>query len=160
MSKKEKNYITKQGAEKLREEYRELFHEVRPKLVETVAWAASNGDRSENADYIYGKRKLREVDRRLNYLSDKLARAEVVDVQTLNSTKVVFGATVVLEDENGNIQKYKIVGEDEIDPEAGKMSWKSPVGKALLGKMVDDEVVVKTPSGVKLYTILEFYFKD
>ncbi len=159
MNKSEKNYITKQGAEKLRAEYQELFHEVRPKLVETVAWAASNGDRSENADYIYGKRRLREVDRRLNYLSDKLSRAEVVDVEKLSSDKVVFGATVLLEDEDGNSHKFQIVGEDEIDPEKGKMSWKSPVGKALLGKKIEDEFDVKTPSGTKSYVILDFYFK-
>lgn len=155
----EKNYITKEGAEKLRKEYQELFHVERPKLVETVAWAASNGDRSENADYIYGKRRLREIDRRLGYLNDKLSRAEVVDVSTLKSDKIIFGATVEVEDEEGRVFTYQIVGEDEIDAEKGKMSWKSPVGRALLGKKVDDEVEVKTPNGVKIYTVLKFYFK-
>lgn len=155
----EKNYITKEGAESLRAEYQQLFHVERPKLVETVAWAASNGDRSENADYIYGKRRLREIDRRLGYLNDKLSRAEVVDVPTLKSDKVIFGATVEIEDEDGKTFKYQIVGEDEIDAEKGKMSWKSPVGRALLGKKIDDEVEVKTPNGVKIYTVLKFYFK-
>ena len=154
----EKNYITKEGAEKLRQEYQQLFHVERPKLVETVAWAASNGDRSENADYIYGKRRLREIDRRLGYLNDKLSRAEVVDVPTLKSDKIIFGATVELEDEDGKTVKYQIVGEDEINPEFGRMSWKSPVGKALLGKKLDDEVEVKTPNGIKTYTVLKFYF--
>ena len=155
----EKNYITKEGAESLRQEYQQLFHVERPKLVETVAWAASNGDRSENADYIYGKRRLREIDRRLGYLNDKLSRAEVVDVPTLKSDKIIFGATVEIEDEDGKTFIYQIVGEDEIDAEKGKMSWKSPVGRALLGKKIDDEVEVKTPNGVKIYTVLKFYFR-
>lgn len=154
----EKNYITKEGVEKLRREYQQLFHVERPKLVETVAWAASNGDRSENADYIYGKRRLREIDRRLGYLNDKLSRAEVVDVTTLKSEKIIFGAKVELEDEDGKLFKYQVVGEDEIDAEQGKMSWKSPMGKALLGKKIDDEVEVKTPNGIKIYTVLKFYF--
>lgn len=155
----EKNYITTEGAEALREEYRKLFHDERPKLVETVAWAASNGDRSENADYIYGKRRLREIDRRLGYLNDKLSRAEVVDIQKLKSEKIIFGATVVLEDEEGKSFTYQIVGEDEIDAGKGKMSWKSPIGKALLGKKIDDEVEVKAPNGIKIYTVCNFYFK-
>jgi transcription elongation factor GreB len=155
---REKNYITKEGAEKLKQEYQELFHVERPKLVETVAWAASNGDRSENADYIYGKRRLREIDRRLGYLNDKLSRAEVVDLTTLKSEKIIFGATVELEDEDGKLFKYQVVGEDEIDAAKGKMSWKSPVGKALLGKKIDDEVEVRTPNGIKIYTVLKFYF--
>ena len=155
----EKNYITKEGAESLRKEYQELFHIERPKLVETVAWAASNGDRSENADYIYGKRRLREIDRRLGYLNDKLSRAVVVEIETLKSDKVIFGATVEVEDEEGRKFVYQIVGEDEIDAEKGKMSWKSPMGKALLGKKEDDEVEVRTPNGIKVYTVLKFYFR-
>jgi transcription elongation factor GreB len=155
----EKNYITKEGAERLRLEYQELFHVERPKLVETVAWAASNGDRSENADYIYGKRRLREIDRRLGYLNDKLSRAEVVDVKTLKSEKIIFGATVEVEDEDGKAFKYQIVGEDETDAAKGKMSWKSPMGRALLGKKLDTEVEVKTPNGIRIYTVQKFYFQ-
>ncbi len=154
----DKNYITKEGAEALRAEYRKLFHDERPKLVETVAWAASNGDRSENADYIYGKRRLREIDRRLGYLNDKLSRAEVVDVSQLKSDKIIFGATVEIEDEEARSFVYQIVGEDEIDAEKGKMSWKSPIGRALLGKKVDDEVEVRTPNGIKIYTVCKFRF--
>lgn len=157
--KSEKNYITTEGAETLRQEYQHLFHEERPKLVATVAWAAGNGDRSENADYIYGKRRLREIDKRLGQLNDKLSRAEVVNIATLKSDKIVFGATVELEDEDGGIFKYQIVGEDETDAEKGKMSWKSPVGRALLGKKIEDDVEVKTPNGIKIYTVLKFYFK-
>jgi transcription elongation factor GreB len=154
----DKNYITKIGAEKLKQEYLELFYIQRPKLVETVAWAASNGDRSENADYIYGKRRLREIDRRLRYLSEKLNAAVVVDVPTICSDKIVFGATVFLEDENRQTYSYQIVGEDEIDPDQRKMSWKSPLGKALLGKKKEDEVYVQTPSGEKYYLILDFKY--
>jgi transcription elongation factor GreB len=156
----DKNYITKEGAETLKKEYQQLFHVERPKLVETVAWAAGNGDRSENADYIYGKRRLREIDRRLNYLSDRLSRAEVVDVQQIKSEKIVFGATVELVDEDGQKFVFQIVGEDEIDALKGKMSWKSPVGKALLGKKLDDEIEVKTPNGEKYYAIVGFSFKS
>lgn len=153
-----KNYITKLGVEKLKAEYLELFHLERPKLVETVAWAASNGDRSENADYIYGKRRLREIDRRLRELSKKLSSAVVVDVPLVQSSKVVFGATVDLEDEEGKKVTYQIVGEDEIDPANGKMSWKSPLGKALLGKSKEDEVVIQTPSGERVYLVLNFKY--
>jgi transcription elongation factor GreB len=159
VQKSEKNYITKEGAEALRLEYQHLFHDERPKLVATVAWAAGNGDRSENADYIYGKRRLREIDKRLGHLNDKLSRAEVIDVSTLKSDKIIFGATVEIKDDDGKIFKYQIVGEDETDAELGKMSWKSPVGKSLLGKKLDDEVEVETPNGIKIYTVLKFYFK-
>jgi len=155
-----KNYITKHGAQALRDEYQELFRKERPKLVETIAWAASNGDRSENADYIYGKRRLREIDRRLEFISQRLSRAEVVDVSLIQSDKIVFGATVEVEDEEGKKFIYQIVGEDETDALKGKMSWKSPVGRALLGKMRDDEIDVQTPNGIKAYTVLKFYFKD
>lgn len=155
-----KNYITISGAQKLKAEYLELFHVERPKLVETVAWAASNGDRSENADYIYGKRRLREIDRRLYHISQKLDAAVVVDVETVQSQAIVFGAVVDLEDDSGKSFTYQIVGEDEIDAEKGRMSWKSPIGKALIGKKKEDEVEVLTPSGSKYYLIKSFYFKN
>lgn len=141
-----KNYITKTGAEKLKSEYHELMHGERPKLVETVAWAASNGDRSENADYIYGKRRLREIDRRLKFLTDRLDAAEVVEPEKIKSDKIVFGATVSLENEDGELLQYQIVGEDEVNVEKGKISWKSPVASALLGKKVGDEVKIVKPS--------------
>lgn len=159
MASNNKNYITKHGAQALRDEYQELFRKERPKLVETIAWAASNGDRSENADYIYGKRRLREIDRRLEFISQRLSRAEVVDVALIQSDKIVFGATVEVEDEEGKKFIYQIVGEDETDALKGKMSWKSPVGRALLGKMRDDEIDVQTPNGIKAYTVLKFYFE-
>src|SRR5271165_4820123 len=108
------NYITPAGFRKLQEEFRQLFHDERPKLVETVAWAAGNGDRSENGDYIYGKRRLREIDKRLKFLRDRIENANVVDPATVTSDKVVFGALVTIEDEDRATRSYQIVGEDEI----------------------------------------------
>lgn len=148
-----KNYITPEGAEKLRAEYAKLFHEERPKLVEVIAWAASNGDRSENADYTYGKRRLREIDRRLRFLSDRLEKAVVVDPKAQKGKTVLFGATVTISDEEGEEATYQIVGEDEWDVNAGKISWKSPMAKALLGKKEGDETVIKKPAGEEAVVI-------
>ncbi len=154
-----KNYITPQGLEKLRSEYQELVQNERPKLVEVIAWAASNGDRSENADYIYGKRRLREIDRRLKFLTDRLEAAEVVDPTKLTAKNIVFGATVTIVNEEDEQLVYQIVGEDEIDVKSGKISWKSPVAKALLGKKLDDEVVILKPSGEESVTIEKIEYK-
>jgi transcription elongation factor GreB len=155
----EKNYITPEGLEKLKAEYNKLFHEERPKVVETVAWAASNGDRSENADYIYGKKRLREIDGRLRFLTGRLENAEVVDPKTLTGKGVLFGATVTLLDEDEKLVIYQIVGEDEWDISKNKISWKSPVAKALLGKKEGDEVVVKKPTGEEHLTIEKVQYK-
>src|SRR5476651_2559148 len=125
------NYITPEGFKKLQDEFKALFHDERPKLVETVAWAAGNGDRSENGDYIYGKRRLREIDKRLKFLRDRIENAQVVDPSTVKNTKVVFGASVTIVDEDGERRTYRIVGEDEIAPGENKISWKSPMAKAL-----------------------------
>lgn len=149
----DKNYITPPGLERLRSEYSNLLHVERPKVVETVAWAASNGDRSENADYIYGKRRLREIDRRLRWLGDRLEKAEVVNPAEVRSSKVVFGATVTLSDDDGEESRYQIVGEDETDIKSGLISWKSPVAKALLGKSEGDEVTIRKPAGDAVVTI-------
>lgn len=149
-----KNYITPQGLEKLKAEYAKLFHDERPKLVEVVSWAASNGDRSENADYIYGKRRLREIDSRLRFLNSRLEAAEIVDPKTLSGKKIVFGATVTISDEDEKISKYQIVGEDETDISTGKISWKSPVAKALLGKSEGDEVTIHRPAG-ETYALIQ-----
>ncbi len=154
-----KNYITPAGFEKLRAEYTELLNGERPKLVLTVAWAASNGDRSENADYIYGKRRLREIDKRLHFLQKKMESSEVIEPKSLKSNTIIFGATVTLENESGLEITYQIVGEDEIDIKQGKLSWKSPVAKALLGRKVDDEVVIKKPSGEETVMVLAIEFK-
>lgn len=148
-----KNYITPEGLEKLKAEYAKLFHDERPKLVEVVAWAASNGDRSENADYIYGKRRLREIDSRLRFLTGRLEKAFVVDPKTLQGKKVLFGATVTVVDEDDKKATYQIVGEDEGDVSKGKISWKSPMAKALLGKNQGDEVVLRKPAGEEIMSI-------
>lgn len=152
------NYITPEGLKKLQDEFKELHHRERPELVKVVAWAASNGDRSENADYIYGKRRLREIDKRLHQLSKKIDAAQVIDPKTLNSDKVVFGATVSFENEDGEERTYKIVGVDESDPKKGRISWNSPIAKSLLGKKVDDEVAMKKPAGTEYLTITKIKF--
>jgi transcription elongation factor GreB len=148
-----KNYITPEGLAHLKAEYAKLFHDERPKVVEVVAWAASNGDRSENADYIYGKRRLREIDSRLRFLTGRLEQAFVVDPKTLTGKKVLFGATVTILDEDENRTTYQIVGEDEGDVSRGKISWKSPMAKALLGKSQGDETIIRKPSGEEAVTI-------
>lgn len=152
------NYITPQGFQKLQEEFKKLFHDERPKLVETVAWAAGNGDRSENGDYIYGKKRLREIDSRLKFLRDRIESAQVVNPAELSGDKVVFGAKVTIEDEEGEVRTYQIVGEDEIEPGQNKISWKSPMAKSLLGKSVDDEVLIVRPKGNLVATIMKVEF--
>lgn len=155
----DKNYITPEGFEKLRSEYGKLLNEERPKVVEVVAWAASNGDRSENADYIYGKRRLREIDSRIRFLKGRLEKTEVVDPKTLTGKNVLFGATVTLIDEDEKTVVYQIVGEDEWDISKNKISWKSPVAKAILGKKEGDEVVVHKPSGEEHLSIEKVQYK-
>lgn len=154
-----KNYITPAGFDKIRAEYTGLLNVERPKVVEVVTWAASNGDRSENADYQYGKRRLREIDRRLFFLKNRLEDAEVIDPTKLDSEKVVFGATVTLENEDGEELTYQIVGEDEIDIKNKKISWKSPIAKAMLGKKLDDEIKVQKPSGEETMLITAIEYK-
>ena len=141
------NYITPEGARRLSEELGRLRSVDRPRIVQEVADAAAQGDRSENAEYIYGKRKLREIDRRMHYLTKRLESAVVVDPKEQKGDKVFFGAAVEIEDEEGKRHTYRIVGEDEIDSKAGRISWKSPVGRALLGKTTGDVVTVRRPAG-------------
>jgi transcription elongation factor GreB len=150
----ENNYITPEGFQTLRQEYQELFYQERPKLLETIAWAASNGDRSENADYIYGKRRLLEIDRRLRFLTQRLEDAVVVKPETTKKDRVVFGAWVEIEDDSLCRHRYRIVGQDESNPTEKHLSWKSPIGKALLGKRVDEEVSVPTPTGERHFVIV------
>lgn len=144
-----KNYITAAGAKRLQEELRTLLHVERPKVVSTVAWAASNGDRSENGDYIYGKRRLREIDRRVRFLTKRLERAEIVDLSSQKNDEIRFGATVTIEDEDGKRSRYRIVGIDESDPKRGDISWISPLAKLLLGARVGDAVTFRNPRGVE-----------
>lgn len=154
-----KNYITPEGLAKLKAEYHSLMHEERPKLVEVVAWAASNGDRSENADYQYGKRRLREIDRRVHFLTKRIEDAEVVDPKNMKAATVLFSATVTITNEDGETLVYQIVGEDEFDAKIGRISWKSPVAKALLGKKVGDEVKLVKPAGEEFVTIEQIEYK-
>jgi transcription elongation factor GreB len=153
------NYITPKGVQTLKSELKQLLHVERPQLVKTVAWAASNGDRSENADYIYGKRRLREIDRRCAELTMKIENAHVVDPKLTISDKIVFGATVSIVDEDGEKKTYQIVGEDEIDIDNGLISWQSPIAKALIGKKIGDEVVVKRPAGEWIVEVEKIEFK-
>ncbi|MCB9030147.1 MAG: transcription elongation factor GreB [Deltaproteobacteria bacterium] len=154
----EKNYITPQGLQKLQEEFRELKSVERPQIVETVAWAAANGDRSENADYQYGKRRLRQIDKRLEFLTKRLDICEVIDPSTIKSDRVLFGATVTIEDEDGEEKIYKIVGVDEIDTDSGLISWRSPLGKALFKAKVGDYVTFQTPGGEREVEILKINY--
>src|SRR5687767_11362242 len=141
------NYLTPEGAEKLSEELRRLLSVDRPKTVQEVADAAAQGDRSENAEYIYGKKKLREIDRRVRFLTKRLESAVVVKPGEQSGDVVRFGATVEVEDEDGNRRKYLLVGPDESDPALGKLSFQSPMGRSLLKRKVGDVVVVKRPAG-------------
>lgn len=153
------NYITPEGLKRLQDEFKELFHNERPKLVETVAWAAGNGDRSENGDYIYGKRRLREIDSRLKFLRDRIEAAQVVDPAQVQSEKIVFGATVTIRDEDDVKKTYQIVGEDEIDPGRNRISWRSPLAKALIGKKIGDEVEVNRPAGLLIAEVIAIVFR-
>jgi transcription elongation factor GreB len=148
------NYITPEGARRLSEELVRLRDVERRKTVKEVTEAAAQGDRSENAEYIYGKRRLREIDRRLNFLAKRLDKAVVVDPKEQRGDKVFFGATVELEDEDGARSVYVIVGEDEIDTDKKHISWRSPVGRALLGKRAGEVVLVRRPAGETELTIL------
>ncbi|MFP5386122.1 MAG: transcription elongation factor GreB [Bacteriovoracia bacterium] len=153
------NYITPQGHKKLLDELNHLLKVERPEVTRLVQWAASNGDRSENADYLYGKRRLREIDRRLRFLSQRLDAAVVVDPSHIKATKVQFGATVEVLDEEGLSKRFTIVGVDEVDTAQGRISWQSPVGKSLLGKEEGDEVLVKVPSGELIYEVVSITYK-
>ncbi len=154
-----KNYVTPAGAQKLKDELAQLLTKERPKLVETIAWAASNGDRSENADYIYGKRRLREIDKRVRFLHKRLDIAEIVDPEKQKADKVLFGASVTCRDEEGGDRIYKIVGIDETDAKNFYVSWNSPIGKALLQTKVGDVVVVKTPKGEDEIEVIKIEYK-
>ena len=147
-------YITPEGEQRLQDEYQQLWSVERPKVAHEVGEAAALGDRSENAEYIYGKRRLREIDSRLEFLNKRLDELEVVVPQDRGDGKVYFGAWVELEDEDGGRVEYQIVGPDEFDVDAKKISMDSPVGKAMLGKAEGDEVVVKRPKGDIVYEIL------
>ena len=154
------NHITRQGWNALDQELKFLWKEERPKVTQAVSDAAALGDRSENAEYIYGKRRLREIDRRVRFLSKRLEVLQIVDYSPKQEGKVFFGAWVELENEEGKVKQYRLVGCDEFDPAKNWISIDSPVARALIGKSVDDEIYVKTPSGkIILYVNRIWYEK-
>ena len=158
-----KNYITPGGLERLKEEHQFLLNKDRPAVAVVVAWAASNGDRSENADYQYAKRRLRQIDGRIRHLSKRMEAAEVVDPEAprsgLRATKVYFGATVLYANAAGVEREVSIVGVDEVDLERGHVSWVSPVGRALMRSAEGDSVVLEAPGGKELLTVLEVRYE-
>jgi transcription elongation factor GreB len=154
-------FITPEGFARIRNEYEQLFGTERPKLVDTIAWAAGNGDRSENGDYIYGRKRLREIDRRLSYLSKVMKQAKVVDPASQEQRDTVrFGATVELADEDDERRTLTLVGEDEADASGGRISWAAPIARALVGAKVGDERVVHLPAGEKSYEIMSIRYPD
>lgn len=156
-----KNYITPGGYRKLKEELDQLWKVERPALVKTVSWAASNGDRSENGDYIYGKKRLREIDRRVRFLRKRLEQAEVVDpAQRGECDQVFFGATVTVCDSNNCESVYCIVGVDEADAGNGLISWVSPLARALLKLREGDTAILHTPSGIQELEILSVIYGE
>ncbi|MEW5879727.1 MAG: transcription elongation factor GreB [Pseudomonadota bacterium] len=151
-----KNYITPAGYRRLKEELLHLLNVERPEVVRTVSWAASNGDRSENGDYIYGKKRLREIDRRIRFLTKRLDAAEVVDPAAREATdQIFFGATVRYAGARGEEHEITIVGIDEVDPARGYVSWISPIARALLKAREGDSVQLRTPAGVETLDVLE-----
>ncbi|HVJ70194.1 MAG TPA: transcription elongation factor GreB [Sphingomicrobium sp.] len=154
-------FITPQGFARIRAEYEQLFSNDRPSLVETISWAAANGDRSENGDYIYGRKRLREIDRRLGYLSKVMKSAKVVDPATQTQRDTVrFGATVELADEEDERRTITLVGEDEADASSGNVSWAAPMARALVGGRIGDERIVRLPAGEKSYEIMKISYPD
>ena len=155
-----KNYITPEGLQRLRDEFAQLQKIERPKTVETVSWAAGNGDRSENGDYIYGKRRLREIDRRMRFLRKRIEIAEIVDPARQKSReRVYFGATVVYRNARDEEKTVRIVGIDEARSEQGEVSWISPVAKALLKAGEGDIVEVRTPAGAEQIEVLKITYR-
>jgi transcription elongation factor GreB len=154
-------FITPDGFARIRAEYEELFGVERPKVVEIVSWAASLGDRSENADYLYGKKRLREIDRRLSHLSKIMKAAKVVDPASQAARdQVRFGATVELADEDDNRRTLTIVGDDEADASAGRIGWSAPLARALVGARIGDERTVRLPAGEKSYEVMTIRYPD
>lgn len=152
-------YITPTGYQRIIKEYERLLKEERPMVTREVAYAASLGDRSENAEYLYGKKRLRQIDGRLHYLQKRLEAVEVVDPAELKPPVVRFSATVVLEDDQGKERTLCIVGEDELDLNRGHISYKSPIGRAVVGREEGDEVKVRTPKGIREMVIVEVRYE-
>lgn len=152
------NYMTISCAERIKAEIKDLLYVKRPEMVKTVAWAASNGDRSENADYHYGKKRLRQIDGRIRYLTKRMDAAVIIDPVAqlaVGGDKVLFGCTVTIENEQGIEKTLSIVGVDEIDTTRGRISWVSPVGQALIGAYEGDAITVRTPGGDEEFEITQ-----
>lgn len=155
-----RNYITPAGHARLKDELQHLVKRERPHVVEVVAWAASNGDRSENGDYIYGKRRLREIDRRIRFLTKRLEIAEVVDsLRQGNNDQIFFGARVTIADADGVESSYTIVGVDETDVSQGRISWISPLARALIKAREGDSIRFQSPLGIREIDILEVHYE-
>ena len=155
-----KNYISPHGLMRLKQELRVLKFEERPAVTRTVSWAAENGDRSENADYTYGKKRLREIDRRIRFLSKRIESAEVIDPLSIKSSKIQFGATVTVMNEKSEERTYTIVGVDEIDLQQGRISWLSPLAAALIKAEIGDVVIFRAPGGRQELEILGVVYKE
>lgn len=153
-------YITAAGAKRLKDELTQLWKIERPQVTQVVHEAAKNGDRSENGDYIYGKRRLREIDSRVRFLSKRLEALTVVDRLPDDKSKIFFGAWVTLEDDDGNEKTYQIVGPDEFDVAKQKLSMDSPLAKSMMGKRVDDEIILRKPEGEETYYITAIEYKS
>ena len=151
--------ITREGWDALDKELKYLWKEERPRVTQSVSEAAAQGDRSENAEYIYGKKRLREIDRRIRFLSKRLDQLRIIEPDPRQEGRVFFGAWIKLEDENENIRIFRIVGADEFNPTKQWISIDSPVARALIGKRVDDEIIVNTPGGQVTYFILEISYR-
>lgn len=154
------NYITAPGKRRLQEEFDYLWHEKRPQVTQAVSEAAAQGDRSENAEYIYGKKQLREIDSRIRFLSKRLENLVVVDRLPSDQQRVFFGAWVTLEDEAGERHEYRIVGPDEFDMEEAYISIDSPIAKALINKQVGDEIIVRAPGGEVSYEVIAIRYRE
>ena len=155
------NYISPEGFAKLRAEYDQLLGQERPRIVEIVSWAAGNGDRSENGDYLYGRKRMREIDGQLRRLSKKMKDAKVIDPrQQPDKTRVFFGATVTIADEDDNHRTVTIVGNDEADASAGRIGWNSPIARALRNAVIGDLRRVMLPAGEKEYEVMEISYPE
>lgn len=155
-----KNYISPNGLARLKQQLRELKFEERPAVTRTVSWAAENGDRSENADYTYGKKRLREIDRKIRFLSKRIESAEVIDPLLVKGTKIQFGATVTILNEQDEQRVYTIVGADEIDLTKGRISWLSPLASALMKADIGDVVTFRAPGGRQELEIIDVVYKE
>ena len=156
-----RNYMTPVGWQRMKDELYQLVHKERPEVVNVVSWAAGNGDRSENGDYLYGKRRLREIDRRIRFLTKRLEIAEVVDPETREATdQVFFGATVTVWRQSGEEQTLSIVGIDEVDLSQGRVSWISPIARTLLKAREGDVVRLRTPAGFEDIEILDVQYRE